>query len=598
MLRRVWIKNFKRFREVDIELGDPVVFVGPNNRGKSSALQALALWHRGVSELATRRGVGLPLPPQRPGVVLNRRDMTAVPIPNASLLWPERRVNSGPKGSQHKVRIELTVEGEARDRIWRQGVEFDYANPESVNVRPTRSADDAFRVEPEAAATRVAFLMPMSGLVDREYVKEPAQVEVEIGQGRTAEVLRNLIFQVHAKEGEGWARLSEAMERLFGVRLEPPERDARAELHVSYRERTGGVALDLACAGRGMQQTLLVLSWLHLNRGGVLLLDEPDAHLEVLRQRESWMVFRDEARAAGSQVIAATHSEKLLEHVARTDVVVAFVGRPHRVDDRGSQLRKSLTEIGFEDYVLAEERRWVLYLEGESDLAVLRALARRLGHPARDVLDRAFVKTIGNVMKSARDHFYGLREAVGDLLGFALVDRTPGLSVLEGNALREHMWRRREIENYLASRETLLAWARDRDGLQPALFEESATEVRPAPAVRWEASMLTALSQVEEARRVLDEPLWSSEEPASRALDQVMRALHRHANRPYDMRKRSWYELADFVPVTEIDAEVSRVLDGIVEVARLAEDFRIAQDGPPADSPPRRGLSSATRDEA
>ena len=45
MLTRLIIQNFKLFDRVDIELGDRVVFVGPNNSGKTSALQALALWN-------------------------------------------------------------------------------------------------------------------------------------------------------------------------------------------------------------------------------------------------------------------------------------------------------------------------------------------------------------------------------------------------------------------------------------------------------------------------------------------------------------------------------------------------------------------------
>ncbi len=37
MLTRLTIRNFKRFDKVDIELGSPVVFIGPNNSGKRSA---------------------------------------------------------------------------------------------------------------------------------------------------------------------------------------------------------------------------------------------------------------------------------------------------------------------------------------------------------------------------------------------------------------------------------------------------------------------------------------------------------------------------------------------------------------------------------
>ncbi len=55
MLTKLTIRNFKRFEEVEIELGNPVVFVGPNNSGKTSALQALALWHAGLRRWNEKR---------------------------------------------------------------------------------------------------------------------------------------------------------------------------------------------------------------------------------------------------------------------------------------------------------------------------------------------------------------------------------------------------------------------------------------------------------------------------------------------------------------------------------------------------------------
>ena len=44
MLTRLAIRNFKLFDKVELELGDRVVLIGPNNAGKTTALQALALW--------------------------------------------------------------------------------------------------------------------------------------------------------------------------------------------------------------------------------------------------------------------------------------------------------------------------------------------------------------------------------------------------------------------------------------------------------------------------------------------------------------------------------------------------------------------------
>ena len=43
----------------------------------------------------------------------------------------------------------------------------------------------------------------------------------------------------------------------------------------------------------------------------------------------------------------------MLNEAADRDVLIAFVGRPHRIDDRGSQVVKSLKEIGFEHYLQA-----------------------------------------------------------------------------------------------------------------------------------------------------------------------------------------------------------------------------------------------------
>jgi len=78
-------------------------------------------------------------------------------------------------------------------------------------------------------------------------------------------------------------------------------------------------------------------------------------HLEILRQRQIYQVLTEAARQQRSQIIAASHSEVILNEAADRDVVVAFVGKPHRIDDRGSQLLKSLKEIGFEHYYQAEQ---------------------------------------------------------------------------------------------------------------------------------------------------------------------------------------------------------------------------------------------------
>ena len=447
MLTRLQIRDFKTLEEADIPLGQNVVLIGPNNSGKTSALQALALWHTELGEWNSRRA-GSSRASKRPGVTVNRRSLTHTPVSEARQLWHGLRVNVATRanGSQDTkpVFLDLVVEGETAGKRWTCGFEFYHANPESIYCRPLRDDKGGWTTVPdEAATTKIALLPPMSGLASEEPEVQPGRISVLLGEGQTAQVLRNLCFQVQQASPESWQAIVGEMRRTFGVELTEPHRDpARGTIELSYRERN--ISLDLPSAGRGLQQTLLLLAHLHANPGSILLLDEPDAHLEILRQRQIYSLISDTARRTGSRIVAASHSEVLLNEAADKDVVVTFVGRPHRIDDRGSHVLKSLREIGFEQYYQAEITGFVLYLAGSTDLAILRAVARKFQHGAVTVLDDPFVHYIQNQPTAAAHHFYGLREAKADLRAVAVFDRLGG-GLPAGFAIPNKVWRKREI---------------------------------------------------------------------------------------------------------------------------------------------------------
>ena len=167
MLTKLTIRNFKRFEEVEIELGNPVAFIGPNNSGKTSAMQALALWDIGLKRWNEKRS-GKGAPEKRPGVTVNRRDLVAIPVPNARLLWQGLHVRDASivdgKQQTQNVRIDVIVEGVSNGLSWKCGLEFDYANEESFYCRPLRLGDGKtparMPVPEEAVGVQVAFLPP------------------------------------------------------------------------------------------------------------------------------------------------------------------------------------------------------------------------------------------------------------------------------------------------------------------------------------------------------------------------------------------------------------------------------------------------------
>lgn len=574
MLTKIKIRNFKRFGSVEVDLGNPVVFIGPNNSGKTSALQALALWQVGLSRWNERRK-GKGAPDKRPGVTINRRDLVAVPVPDANLLWRNlhvRDVRKTEAGYDTKnVRVDIIVEGVTNDRSWKCGLEFDYANEESFYCRPLRVADGdsgkRMLIPDEAAATLVAFLPPMSGLAATETRLDQGAINVRVGEGQTAAVLRNLCFAIHSNKPELWKKLVEYIKVLFGSVLDAPRYiPERGELVMTYSEND--VRLDLSSSGRGLQQTLLLLSYMFANPNSVLLLDEPDAHLEILRQRQIYQLLTDVARTNGNQVIAASHSEVLLNEAAGRDLVIAFVGRPHAISDRGSQVMKALEEIGFEQYYQAEQTGWVLYLEGSTDLAILRAFAERMGHKrALECLSRPFVHYVGNQPSEVRKHFHGLREAVGQLQALAIFDQLerPLPNDLGATGLT---WRKREIENYFCQPETLEAYAQ-----QGAVDAAAGPLFSDAEAQRRLDAMRESIVELEVALKTLRKG--SPWDPNTKVSDDFLTPLFENYFKrlgiPNLMAKKNFYELAFFVPLDKIDPEIREKLDAIVEVARLAK---------------------------
>ena len=567
MLTKLTVRNFKRFSEVEIELGSPVVFVGPNNSGKTSAMQALALWEVGLRRWNERRSAKS-TPERRSGVTVGRRDLVAVPVPHARLLWHGLAVRAqdrvqGRRNTYH-IYMGVIVEGVADTGVWRCGLEFYYANEESFYCRPLRLGGDRapqrMPIPPEAAAVRFAYLPPMSGLAAAETRLDHGAVNVRVGEGRTAEVLRNLCYRVREDRPAHWNKIVEHIESLFGVTLREPRYIVdRGEIEMKYVE--GGVELDISSGGRGLQQTMLLLSYMYANPGAVVLLDEPDAHLETLRQRQTYQLITDAASDSSSQIIAASHSEVVLNEAAGRDTVVAFVGRPHRIDDRASQGLKSLNEIGFDHYLQAEQEGWVLYLEGSTDLSVLQAFAHRLGHErAVEALQRPFVHYVGNRPQVARSHFHGLREACPSLRGVALFDRL-SIQQSDNDPLVQLVWRRREIENYLCSQTALSAYAGAFEPVSGPLEAYSRRQV-----------MVEVIEQIISAMETLGRGSpWSGDAKVSDDfLTPLFSVFFERLQLPNLMHKRSFHELANHVPEAEIDPEVAEKLEAIVEVAEAA----------------------------
>lgn len=471
LLHYLEIQNFKRFGDRQrIELDHPAVLIGPNNCGKTSAIQALALWSQAVRTWYDVRKDSSAK--ERTATSLNRLNIVAVPVTRTRFFWHNTQVRKGNKDIALIITVGVVFKGQVRALPMR----FRSQGDELVYCTPDESEPDLDLIA-HAAKLRVELLYPMSGLDTEEPILQTGRVDVLLGQGRTADVLRNLCLTVSRNGTDDWEKITRLMGRLFGVTLTPPEETARGSIALAYRQ--GGVKddLDISSAGRGMLQMLLVFAYLYSHKGGVLLVDEPDAHLEILRQKQVYVLLRDIATENGSQVVLATHSEVILDEALDTNLTLLLEGQ---ADDlaKKTDIRNSLKHFGAEHYVKARARGYVLYVEGGTDIDMLRAMAERLGHPVATIWDERInsfyvqnnypqqnasaelERVEGGFGITPREHFGGLRNLLPNLQGLAILDNDgQNRQDRDEGALSIRYWRRYEAENYFISPDLLRRYA-------------------------------------------------------------------------------------------------------------------------------------------
>ena len=595
LLHYLEIRNFKRFGDTQrIELDHPAVLIGPNNCGKTTAIQALALWSQALRAWQEKKGQAPPR--QRTSTALNRLGIVSVPVQRTRYFWHNATVRTGNRDVRLQIRVGVLHDSRVKPvtmTFRNQGEDLVYCTPDSETLAMPE-------VIATAAALKVELLYPMSGLETEEPVLQRGRIDVLLGQGQTAQVLRNLCLLVWQENRQHWASITEWMRRLFHIDLREPVQTGRGSIDLLYRQESVKEPLDMALAGRGLQQMLLVFAYLYSHPGSVLLIDEPDAHLEILRQKQVYVLLRELAAENASQVILATHSEVILNEALDHNLTLLLAGR---TDDLAAktEIKNTLKHYGAEHYVRARQRGYVLYVEGSTDVEILRVLAKKIGHAAERVwderinsfyvqdkfpsggLDAQLAQVEGGFGLTPQQHFFALRTMVPELRGLALLDSDGReRAATDDGELRISYWRRYECENYIVTPDTLRSFARDRCRDSPPLFEGLGDQID-------EVLDALILERVFEGREG-DFDLWKAADAATGRLlwaarterlklsafaEDFFRRFAERLGHAMLLRKGELYRLADFMAEDEIPEEVIAKLDLLEDLftgARLEEE--------------------------
>jgi hypothetical protein len=491
MLARVTFHRLKQFRDQVFDLRDGVSLLGGgNNSGKTTILHGLAIWEFCRTAIEMERGPEMFLRTwSGQGIGLGDDEFSPINVPSLKHLWTNLRIgNEGEPDAGYTLTIRCDWSLDNGDE---RHLEFglSLAN-DRLFVKPTQSNLDAGDRIP-----RLAYLPPFAGMTDREARTTGAIRRRRIGEGLAGAVLRNILLDLwerNASERERlradrtkisdadlaslratdpWEILQQNLRETFGAELRvlPFREEYHSYIQVQVVKGTvAGFKLkrypgynprDLMVEGSGFLQWLSVLALATDPDLDLLLLDEPDAHLHSSLQEELLGALRQVAATTGKQMLVATHSTEILRNAEPKDILHVRRGQESGYLSTETQKVGMLAGLGSE-YAprvdRAKRTKRVLFVEGTSDLAVLKILSEKLEQPWPERWTE-WTTTQGH---RERKHVYlALKEEIPDLVVISLRDRDdePAERVqpdlVDGSSsdpdFLPRRWRRRYLESYL-----------------------------------------------------------------------------------------------------------------------------------------------------
>jgi predicted ATPase len=490
MVTRVRFHRLKQFRDETFALHPGVSLLGGgNNAGKSTILHGLAIWEFCRTAIEMERGTDMFLSDwSGQGIGLGDDEFSPINVPSLKHLWTNLKTQKETESDGYTLKIACEWEGEGAERHLEFGMSL--AN-DRLFVKPTSSNLTAADEIP-----RLAYLPPFAGMTDREARTTGAIRRRRIGEGLAGAVLRNILLDMQQRNVAQRARLRGERTKiadpdLARLRATDPwellQQNLRATFkadllvapfreeyhsyiqvevvkgtvegfklirHAGYKNR------DLMVEGSGFLQWLSVFALATDPDLDVLLLDEPDAHLHSSLQEQLLDSLREVATATGKQMLVATHSAEILRNAEPSDILhIRSGGQGGRYLVEESQKVGLLAGLG-SDYAprvdRAKRTKRVLFVEGRTDLEILKILAERLAIP----WPKQWVEwTTARGHKECKQVYSALKEEIPGLVAVSLRDRddepaeTVGADLIDGSpgedGFTPRRWRRRYLESYL-----------------------------------------------------------------------------------------------------------------------------------------------------
>lgn len=299
-------ENFKKFQRFSIGCKETNILVGPNNAGKSTALDALRIF-RDVYRYASRNNPRLM---EQPGIGVcgsYRMPPSLIGIPIENVV---RDYGDDP------AKIEIRLTNESRLHVWLHPDEAVNAFVQTDKALP-RTASDFRRLFP----IDLVIVPTLSALEEREPLVKPETAARNENTRLASRNFRNILYNKSEIEFQEFSNLCKEGWNDIEIRFPEIVRGDPSYLTLMYEENR--IHREIYWSGFGFQVWMQVMAqFMRAKEDSVLILDEPDIYLHPELQKKIVRMAKENF----DQIFIATHSTEIMNEADPGDILSIVPG--------------------------------------------------------------------------------------------------------------------------------------------------------------------------------------------------------------------------------------------------------------------------------
>ncbi len=387
-IKKFHIKNFKSFGDIEIEFNSQLnLFTGVNNSGKTTILEAIALWSECFDKVINRSKKGeyrLGYSSNYHKTYFDYRHIQSIRTTSYKDIFYNLNV-------KNKIELTMSVDSDIDIDIIDIGFTIENASGSNYKIYLSNYATFDYQLFnrffdkfPNPITT--IFSSPIANINPIEEFRTQPQIKDKLQQRDSVSVLRNRLSRL---DEDDYYKFVSTLSHILSDKKDDITFDTQSNIKddvcINYdiTLHSKDIAKNLSLVGSGTLQIIEILLSLYENRKdlNIVLLDEPDSHIHRDIQKRLMRVLIN--FSSNIQIFISTHNESLIrsskpEHIFHLEKISKKLYRPIFYDEQiytnngliPSKHLKVLQDLGNEsalDLINALEADKLILVEGKYD---------------------------------------------------------------------------------------------------------------------------------------------------------------------------------------------------------------------------------------